>query len=145
MRAIKPERVAELVIGQVFFPLVASQRIVRRGVGMSGHTVTVPQGHINSNSHCAQIALISAVPVWHPTAMPKSKRKPNHFIKEWRKLHAKLSQEAAAERMGIDRSYISKVETGERRYDELFLEAAAKVYRCTPADLIGRHPQDKAA
>jgi transcriptional regulator with XRE-family HTH domain len=70
--------------------------------------------------------------------------KPRHFLKEWR-LHAKLSQEAAAERMGFERSYVSKVERGKRRYDEPFLEAAAKVYRCTPADLIGRHPQDKAA
>lgn len=77
--------------------------------------------------------------------MKRSKAKPKHFIREWRKLHAKLSQEDAADRMGVDRSYISKVETGQRRYDELFLEAAAKVYRCTPADLIGRHPSDKPA
>lgn len=77
--------------------------------------------------------------------MPKSKQKPKHFIKEWRTIHAKLTQEVAAERSGLDRTLISKVENGVRMYDEGFLEAAAKVYRCTPADLIGRHPQDKAA
>lgn len=107
---------------------------------MSCHTVTVTHRHNGRNSECAQTALNSSVTLWHALRMAK----PKHFIKEWR-LHAKLSQEVAADRMGVERSYVSKVENGKRRYDEIFLEAAAKVYRCTPADLIGRHPQDKAA
>lgn len=77
--------------------------------------------------------------------MPKAKRKPNHFIREWREIHAKITQEVASERSGLDRTLISKVENGRRLYDEAFLEAAAKVYGCKPADLIGRHPDDKAA
>lgn len=120
--------------------LEARQRIVNRWYIMSCHIGTVPQGHNQSNTRRAQDDLKSPVTVWHPSRMPK----PRHFIKEWR-LHSKLSQEEAGERMGYDRTYISKVESGKRRYDELFLEAAAKVYRCTPAELISVHPKDKAA
>lgn len=64
-----------------------------------------------------------------------------HFIKEWRK-HGGLSQEKFAERIGIERSYLSKIESGKRRYDQPFLEAAAETLQCTPADLIMRNPAD---
>lgn len=129
----------------IFRDLVARERVIALDSGMSCHTDNVTQGHNEGNSECARFALKSAVTVWHSLGMPKPKQKPKHFIKEWRTLHAKITQEVAAERSGLDRSHISKVENGRRKYDEEFLEAAAKVYRCTPADLIGRHPQDKAA
>lgn len=64
-----------------------------------------------------------------------------HFIKEWR-LHQGLTQEQMAERVGIDKSYLSKIENGKKRYDQPFLEAAAEVLRCEPADLIRRNPAD---
>lgn len=64
-----------------------------------------------------------------------------HYIKEWRK-HRGLNQEELAERIGIARSYLSKIESGKRRYDQPFLEAAAVVLRCEPADLIVRDPSD---
>ena len=64
-----------------------------------------------------------------------------HFIREWRK-HRGLSQEHLAERIGMNRAYLSKIESGKRRYDQPFLEAAADVLRCEPADLIVRDPSD---
>jgi transcriptional regulator with XRE-family HTH domain len=63
-----------------------------------------------------------------------------HF-KAWRK-HRGLTQEQLAERIGIARSYLTKIERGDRRYDQPFLEAAAEALRCTPADLIMRDPTD---
>lgn len=70
------------------------------------------------------------------------KHKQRHFILEWRN-YRRLSQDALAERMGISRSYISHVELGKRRYDQLFLEAAAEALGCQPADLIMRDPSQK--
>ena len=70
------------------------------------------------------------------------KQKQRHFIKEWR-VYRNLSQEALADRMGIARSYISHIENGKRRYDQIFLEAAADALGCEPADLIMRDPTQK--
>lgn len=67
--------------------------------------------------------------------------KPGHFIREWRKFR-ELTQLQLAERIGIDKTYLSKIESGKRRYDQPFLEAAADVLRCEPADLIMRDPTD---
>lgn len=64
-----------------------------------------------------------------------------HFIRAWRE-HRGLTQEQFAERIGINRAYLSKIETGKRRYDQPFLEAAAEALRCEPADLIVRDPSD---
>lgn len=67
--------------------------------------------------------------------------KGRHFIREWRKFRD-LTQEQLAERIGINRPYLSKIESGKRRYDQPFLEAAAEALRCAPADLIMRDPSD---
>lgn len=64
-----------------------------------------------------------------------------HYIKEWRKFRG-LTQEQLADRIGITKSYVTKIEKGSRRYDQPFLEAAATVLRCEPADLIVRDPTD---
>lgn len=74
---------------------------------------------------------------WHHPAMAKKAQK--QFIREWRKFRG-LTQEQLADRMGIARSYVSHVEKGNRRYDQLFLEAAAIALLCEPADLIMRDP-----
>ncbi|HXQ46266.1 MAG TPA: helix-turn-helix transcriptional regulator [Caulobacteraceae bacterium] len=66
---------------------------------------------------------------------------PRHFIRAWRKYRG-LTQAQLAERIGIDRSYLSNIETGRRRYDQPFLEAAAEALRCEPADLIMRDPTE---
>jgi len=64
-----------------------------------------------------------------------------HYIKQWRK-HRGLTQEQLAERVGIDKSYLSKIENGQRRYDQPFLETVAEILQCAPADLIIRDPTD---
>ncbi len=78
-------------------------------------------------------------PQWHTASMAKQR----HFIREWRGFR-KLTQEQLAERIGINRAYLSKIESGKRRYDQPFLEAAAVVLQCEPADLIMRDPSDPA-
>lgn len=82
----------------------------------------------------AYSSVLDGVTLW---PMPKQA----HFIREWRKFRG-LNQEQLAERIGIDRGYLSKIESGKRRYDQPFLEAAAEVLRCEPADLIVRDPSD---
>lgn len=62
-----------------------------------------------------------------------------HYIREWRKFRG-LSQEQLAERIGISRPHLSKIEKGSRKYDQAFLEAASEELRCAPADLIMRDP-----
>ena len=64
-----------------------------------------------------------------------------HYIKEWRKYRG-LTQEQLAERIGIARSYLTKIERGARRYDQPFLEAAAEALRCDAGDIITRNPSD---
>jgi transcriptional regulator with XRE-family HTH domain len=70
--------------------------------------------------------------------MAKAQR---HYIREWRQ-HRELTLEQLAERIGITKSYLSKIETGKKRYDQPFLEAAAVALQCEPADLIIRDPSD---
>ena len=65
--------------------------------------------------------------------------RPRQFIKQWRKYRG-LTQEQLAERIGIARSYLTKIERGTRRYDQPFLEAAAYALRCDPGDIIMRDP-----
>lgn len=67
------------------------------------------------------------------------KQKQGNFVKAWRKFRD-LSQSELAEKMGISREYVSLVENGKRRYDEIFLDAAAQALNCSPADLISREP-----
>ncbi len=64
-----------------------------------------------------------------------------HFIREWR-LFRQYTQDQLAEMIDMSRAYLSKIESGKRRYDQGFLEAAAKALRCKPADLIMRDPHD---
>lgn len=67
-----------------------------------------------------------------------------HFMKEWR-IHVGLDQEPAAERIGISRSQLSKIENMKSPYTQGLLEAAATAYNCTVADLLMRNPTDADA
>lgn len=78
--------------------------------------------------------IASDVTIW---PMPEQR----HFIRKWRE-HRGLTQEQLAERIGMNRAYLSKIENGTRRYDQPFLEAAAEILQTTPADLINRDPID---
>lgn len=68
---------------------------------------------------------------------------PRHFLKEWR-AHFDLTQVEVAERIGYERSYYSRIENNKRGYDQEILERLASLYRCQPAELIGRNPASTA-
>ena len=53
---------------------------------------------------------------------------------------AGLSQEAVAERMGVDRAYISLIERGEQNATLLTLHETAQALRVKPADLLAEPP-----
>lgn len=66
------------------------------------------------------------------------------YFREWRE-HAGLSQKAAAQELGIDRSHLSRLETRNPdvriRYNSDFLLRAASLYQCSIVDLYF-HPDD---
>lgn len=62
-----------------------------------------------------------------------------HFIREWRKYRG-LTQVQFAERIGMNQGHLSRIEKGQRPYDQEFLERAATELNCDPADLIMRDP-----
>lgn len=66
------------------------------------------------------------------------------FLKEWREFH-NLSQEAAASRLNVSRSLLSKIEGAKSPYSQQFMENAAEAYGCEVPDLIIRNPLDKDA
>lgn len=67
-----------------------------------------------------------------------------HFFKEWRE-HVGLDQERAAERIGLSRTQLSKIENLKSPYSQRILERAADAYGCSPADIIMRNPGDPNA
>lgn len=96
------------------------------------------------NRLCDPARLPGTLVLWHSHKMRKVSGKQRHFIKEWRK-HRNLTQDQLAERIGVDRTYVSKIEAGKKRYDQPFLEAAAEALNCDPASLIMRNPLDPEA
>jgi transcriptional regulator with XRE-family HTH domain len=71
--------------------------------------------------------------------MIKKQQRQRIFLKEWRK-HRGITQEGLADRIGIDRTIVSKIENGKLDYHQAFLEAAAYALMCEPADLLVRDP-----
>ncbi|MBV8661479.1 MAG: helix-turn-helix transcriptional regulator [Hyphomicrobiales bacterium] len=61
------------------------------------------------------------------------------FFREWRKYRG-LTQEQAAERMGILQGTLSKTERGEIRYTQDFLESASAAYGCDQGALLSINP-----
>ena len=61
------------------------------------------------------------------------------FLRAWRK-YRKLTQEAVAERVGVDRTTIGRIENGELPYNQDFLEKVALIYGCEPEDLLAIDP-----
>jgi transcriptional regulator with XRE-family HTH domain len=62
------------------------------------------------------------------------------FFREWRE-HRGLKQYEAAERLEVEPSTLSRIESGESPYDQDMLERMALAYRCDPADLLAIDPQ----
>lgn len=61
------------------------------------------------------------------------------YFREWRE-SCNLSQEAAADRLQISRTMLSKIETGKQQYNQTLLELAAKAYGTDPASILMRNP-----
>lgn len=78
--------------------------------------------------------------------MPPVKKKPRkrdpHFIKRWRE-HNDLTQEEAAELIGVTATTVGRVEKNEVPYSQDFLEQAAMAYGCSTADLLKVDPFKK--
>lgn len=63
------------------------------------------------------------------------------FLGAWRR-HRGLTQQQLADRMGVSKAEVSRVETGERGYRQSFIEKAAKALQCTPAQIVGADPTE---
>lgn len=81
-------------------------------------------------------------------SMPRGQKiqhhRQRHFLAEWRKF-ANLTQEKAADRLGITQASLSRLETGKQPYSQDFLERAAEAYGTDPASILIRNPLDKDA
>jgi transcriptional regulator with XRE-family HTH domain len=62
-----------------------------------------------------------------------------NYIRAWRQ-HRGFTQTELANLIGVDRTYLARLELGGRRYVQEVLEKLAKVLVCKPPDLVGRHP-----
>lgn len=75
--------------------------------------------------------------------MPPVKKRPHSraatFLREWR-LHRQLSQQRAAERIGIDYTTLGRIERGKLPYNQDLLERAAAAYGCEPFELLSTDP-----
>lgn len=78
-----------------------------------------------------------------PVPKPKRQRQ-KHFLKEWRD-YLNLTQDVAADRIGVTQSKLSRIEGYKTPYDQDFLEEAAIAYGVSPASLIMRNPFDDNA
>lgn len=75
-----------------------------------------------------------------PRKMPTKPRQLRRtFLREWR-LYRNLTQEQAAERIGMDHSTLGRIERGLVPYSQGVLEAAAQAYSCEPWDLLNVDP-----
>lgn len=61
------------------------------------------------------------------------------FLKQYR-VSAGYSQDSAARLLDISPPQLSLIESSKSPYTQRLLERAAILYRCTPADLLGRDP-----
>lgn len=73
---------------------------------------------------------------------PVKKPKPilgKHYLKEWREAKG-VGQQEAATAIALSRTMLSKIENGENPYQQQYVEGLARLYRCSPAELIGTDP-----
>lgn len=70
------------------------------------------------------------------------KRKPRHFIKEWRKYRG-LNQEQLAGRIEMSTASISQIETYTQGWTDETLAAIADALDCAPGDLLIRNRYGK--
>lgn len=66
-------------------------------------------------------------------------RKPT-YLREWRQ-NSRLTQDQAAQQLGIEQGTLSKIERGKIPYNQDFLESAAVIYKCDASDLFAVNPR----
>jgi transcriptional regulator with XRE-family HTH domain len=88
-----------------------------------------------------QSAMLYDAKMGKDAAITRKTKRARHYLREWRDFRG-MSQEAAAARMEMTQSAISKTETGKQGYDQAFLEKAAALYRCSTGDLLTVNPLD---
>ena len=76
--------------------------------------------------------------------VPRFKKAPRHFIKEWRKFR-ELTQEQLAERVEMKASSVSQIEHYKQGWTDDTLAWIADALDCTPGDLLTRNPLDTEA
>ena len=67
-----------------------------------------------------------------------------HFIREWRRYRG-LTQEQLAEKLGLTKGSISRVENGEVPYSQDLLEALSTALDTEPGSLLMRPPTESEA
>src|SRR5690606_4373920 len=78
---------------------------------------------------------------------PRKKKWPPNgptFLAEWRE-HRGYTQIQVAEMLDVSHTTIGRMESGSSPYQQHSIEALAKTYGCTPADLISVSPNDATA
>lgn len=70
--------------------------------------------------------------------------KRTYFFRQWRKYRG-LTQEEAAEIVGVSPPSISQLERGLQGFTDSTLEALADALACSPGDLLMRNPLDEDA
>lgn len=70
---------------------------------------------------------------------PRKRELRRTFLREWR-LYRGLTQEQAADRIGIDYTTLGKIERRLVPYNQGMLEAAAEAYACEPWQILNVDP-----
>jgi transcriptional regulator with XRE-family HTH domain len=64
-----------------------------------------------------------------------------HFLRHWREYRG-LNQDQVAAAIGISKASVSRIENGITPYTQDTVEACARIFGCTVADLVSRPPTD---
>lgn len=75
---------------------------------------------------------------------PPRKVRRRTFIRAWRE-YRNLTQDQLAERVGISKPQLSRIENGLQPYSQDLLEALAEHLQTDPASLLMRDPDDEDA
>ena len=79
-----------------------------------------------------------------PSVKKPSRGRHPTYIKAWREFRH-LTQERAADRVGISRENYGRIESGKVPYNQDTLEVCAEALGCTAADLLERNPIEEQA
>lgn len=97
----------------------------------------------------------------HPAHMAKGRKKPGHYLREWRK-HNNLTLEQVSERVellssvrvaadpdvrpiSMTHATLSRIERGKLPYNQYLLELLSEIYKTDEASLIMRDPSEADA